>query len=192
MAKKIIPKTRVKRGIEPPPPRKFQPVVKHFNPNELIPYAANAKVHTPDQISRIARQISQFGFTQPILVDKNMVIIAGHCRRAAALDLELKTVPVIIHETISEEDAKAIRIADNKLAEAPWNKDMLVAELASLKEDDYDLLLTGFNVEEVDCFLRITDEMDDDEDEEKPKKKGEPEAPKGKKEHECPRCGYEF
>lgn len=117
-------------------------------PSSLTPYAKNTKIHTVDQIDKIAGQIASFGFDQPIVVDSKHVIIKGHGRREAALRLGLEKVPVIV-STLDEYQAMASRIGDNKVAEALWDYDLLKFEFGTLSTHDIDLKLTGFNLEDI-------------------------------------------
>jgi DNA modification methylase len=130
-----------------------------YRPVEQVePYARNARTHSNSQIRKIARAIKRFGFTNPILVDENGVVVAGHARLLAALELGLKLVPTICISHLSEAEKRAYILADNRLAEdAGWDQNLLHIELdflASL-EVDFDLDLTGFSVCEVDQFLHL-------------------------------------
>lgn len=104
--------------------------------DRLVPYEKNAKVHTPEQVSKIAESIRQFNWTQPIVVDRNGVIINGHGRRQAALSLGLTKVPVWVRDDLNEDEVKAARLADNRVAIGDYDMDLLQEELANL---DYDL-----------------------------------------------------
>lgn len=116
--------------------------VEQWAISKLLPYATNAKVHPESQIDKIAASINRFGFVSPILVDAKGVVVAGHGRLAAAAKLKLKKVPVIKLGHLTEDEAKALRIADNSIAESgtSWNADMLEAELAALKAVSFDAL----------------------------------------------------
>lgn len=120
----------------------FKMEVRWVNPRDLIPYANNAKVHSPDQIDQIASQIASFGFDQPIVVDARNVIIKGHGRREAAIKLNLAEVPVVV-STLDEYQAMAARIADNAVVSKEYNKDKLKFDLGTLKMSGLDLKLTG-------------------------------------------------
>lgn len=124
--------------------------IKWLNPNDLIPYARNSKLHSPEQIEKIAQQITAFGFDQPIVVDKKKVIIKGHGRREAALILKLKKVPVFV-SSMDENSAMAARIGDNKVAEAPWIHDMLRQDFTHLRDVGMGQM-TGYDPDE---FLSI-------------------------------------
>jgi ParB-like nuclease domain len=120
----------------------------------LLPYARNPRTHSPEQIAKIAASIVEFGWTQPILVDGDNGIIAGHGRLAAARKLELVEVPVIELDHLSPAQKRAYVIADNRLAlDAGWDDELLALELAELSEAGYDLLLTGFEDDELAKML---------------------------------------
>jgi len=117
---------------------------------KLIPYARNARTHNAAQISQIAASIVEFGFTNPILAGSDNIIVAGHGRLAAAQQLGLKQVPVVILDHLSPAQRKALIIADNKIAEnAGWDDELLRTELQELIDDDFDLDLTGFDPDEL-------------------------------------------
>lgn len=134
--------------------KQWKPKVEYRDPSTLIPYVKNAKIHTKEQINKVAGAISAFGFTQPIVVDKDGVIIAGHCRREASISLGLKEVPVVIAGHLDEHQVMAARIADNKVSEAPWDADMLKFDLGTLQLKDFKMDLTGFSMPEIDSFMK--------------------------------------
>jgi len=119
--------------------------------DELIPYANNPKEHPDEQVNKIASSIKNYGWDQPIVVDADGEIIKGHGRLQAAEKLGLDEVPVIWREDLSDAEAKAARIADNKTAESPWDDDLLAAELDVL--GDFDDIELGFDEGEVDDLL---------------------------------------
>jgi DNA modification methylase len=120
----------------------------------LIPYARNPRTHTETQIAKIAASIVEFGWTQPILVDGDNGIIAGHGRLAAARKLGLAEVPVIELSRLTPAQKRAYVIADNRLAlDAGWDEELLSLELAELSEAGYDLAMTGFSNEEIEELL---------------------------------------
>lgn len=113
--------------------------------DDLIPYAKNSRKHSAEQIDKIAASIKAFGFTNPILIKSDGEVIAGHCRLAAAQKLKLKEVPCIELEHLTDIEARAYVIADNKLAMfSEWDDEMLQLELTDLKESEFDLDLIGF------------------------------------------------
>ena len=134
---------------------------------ELIPYAKNARTHSENQVNQIAASITEFGFTNPILVDGAKGIIAGHGRLMAAKKLGLNQVPVVILDHLSEAQKRAYIIADNKLAEnAGWDEEILANELHDLKEENFDLDLIGFEDQELEKLFTNLYESDEKEEEE--------------------------
>ena len=152
--------------------------IVYISPGELIPYENNAKIHTPEQVKRIANSIREFGFQQPIVVDKDNVVIIGHGRLFAAKELMLDTVPVVRAENLTEDQVKALRLADNKLNESPYDFTRLEAELSELSIDGFDMEQFGFtepgsdDQESPDAFREYDEETETA--------------------HKCPRCGYEW
>lgn len=122
--------------------------------DELKPYDSNARTHSDEQVDQICASMEKFGWTNPILIDENNGIIAGHGRLMAARKLNLLKVPVITLTGLSDADRQAYILADNKLAEnAGWDLDLLAKELGELEALDFDLALTGFSQEEIDELL---------------------------------------
>ena len=116
----------------------------------LRPYERNARTHSPEQVAQIAASIQEFGFTNPLLVDGSDGILAGHGRLAAAKDMGLTEVPVIVLDHLSTEQRRAYILADNQLAlNAGWDTDMLSLELGELGELGFDLSLLGFDEEQL-------------------------------------------
>ena len=134
--------------------------------NSLIPYINNARTHSDKQIDLIAGSIKEFGFNNPILVDKENSVIAGHGRILAARKLNIKKVPVICLDHLTEAQKRAYILADNRMAlDAGWDEELLKLELGELNDIDFDLSLTGFNEDELVGFLQETTEGLTDEDE---------------------------
>lgn len=128
---------------------------------ELSAYENNARKHSDQQVSELAASIQEFGFTNPVLIDENNQLIAGHGRVAAALEVGLDEVPCIVLSGLSEDQRRAYVIADNKLAiNATWDFDMLAAELKAIDESDFDLELTGFSEDEFDALVGDEDMID--------------------------------
>jgi ParB-like chromosome segregation protein Spo0J len=124
--------------------------IEYRSLDDLVPYAKNPRTHSEEQISQIAASIQEFGFTNPILIDGNRRVIAGHGRLAAAKELGMETVPCIDLSHMTEGQKRAYIIADNKIAlNGGWNEDLLRVELTALKELGADLQLTGFDVTEL-------------------------------------------
>lgn len=139
---------------------------------DLIPYARNARTHSAEQVAQIAASIREFGWTNPILVDGDNGIIAGHGRLLAARKLGFNDVPVIELAGLSEAQKRAYVIADNKLAlNAGWDQDLLALEFGDLKGFGFDLALTGFGEDEILALTsRGTEGLTDPEEvPEKPK-----------------------
>ena len=114
--------------------------------DRVKPYPRNPRLNK-DAVEAVAASIQEFGFRQPIVVDANGVIIAGHTRRLAAMELKLATVPVVVAKDLTPVQVRAYRIADNATAErSEWEDDLLAAELAGLKSD-FDLALLGFEAD---------------------------------------------
>lgn len=127
---------------------------------KLIPYAKNARTHSDEQVAQIAGSIKEFGFNNPVLVDKNNSIIAGHGRVMAARKLGMDKVPVVILNHLTESQRKAYVLADNRIAlNSGWDSSMLSVELQDLK-DDIDLSLLGFDPDELDALLNPVDETE--------------------------------
>ena len=128
--------------------------IKQVKVEALIPYAKNSRTHDDAQVAQIAASIKEFGWTNPILVDGEQGIIAGHGRLMAARKLGMTEVPVIELKDLTSTQKKAYIIADNRLAlNAGWNNDMLTIELNELLEDKFSLELLGFNADELNALL---------------------------------------
>jgi len=132
---------------------------------QIIPYARNPR-RNESAVATVAASIKEFGWRQPIVVDEAMVILAGHTRLAAAQQLGLKTAPVHVAKGLTEAQARAFRIMDNRSGEnAEWADDLLGLELSDLLEADYDLALTGFTDEELNKLMSGLEEESDTEGE---------------------------
>ena len=135
--------------------------VQQIELEQLVPYARNARTHSESQVAQIAGSIAEFGFVNPVLVGGDNIIIAGHGRVMAAKKLGLKTVPTIKLDHLTENQRRALVIADNKIAEnAGWDEELLRLELQNLADEDFDLDLLGFDDVELDDLLTS---LDDDE-----------------------------
>ena len=159
--------------------------VERVETGKLVPYARNARTHSEAQVQQIAGSIREFGFTNPVLIDDENGIIAGHGRVLAAQLLGLADVPCIRLSHLNETQRRAYVLADNRIAlNSGWDDAMLAIELAELQIDGLDLTSLGFDVPEMDKLLSGSDNL--------------PEMPSEFKEfneeieteHECPRCGY--
>ena len=144
---------------------------------KLKPYKNNARTHSDEQIEKIAKSMKEFGFINPILVDGNLNVIAGHGRILGAKKLGMKEVPCLFIENLTEEQKRAYIIADNRLAEdAGWDKELLKIELEDLKNMNFDITLTGFELEDFDFSMDETEVIEDEFDETVPE---EPTSKKG-------------
>jgi DNA modification methylase len=133
--------------------------IEHLKLDELIPYAQNARTHSSEQVAQIAASMTEFGFTNPILIAEDNTIIAGHGRLMAAKLLNLATVPTIRLNHLDETQRRALVIADNKIAEnAGWDDDLLRQELHVLDDLDFDIDILGFNEDELSNIL-LTDDV---------------------------------
>jgi DNA modification methylase len=146
--------------------------IEQVSVSTLIPYARNSRTHSDEQVSQIAGSIREFGFTNPVLIDADGTIIAGHGRVMAAKKLGLETVPCIRLGHLTPSQVRAYVIADNKLAlNAGWDDQMLRSELESLQDDGFNMDLTGFSDEELAELLEpevVEGETDPDQTPEVP------------------------
>jgi len=157
-------------ATESGPPRNHdqggdQLVITYREPASLTPDPGNARTHDRRQVAQIARSITEFGFSNPILIDAAGLIIAGHGRLLAAKSLGLAEVPTIILPGLTDIQKRALRLADNKIAlNAGWDFDLLKVELQQLSVGDleFDLTLTGFSTGEIDVIRAESDDPDDD------------------------------
>ena len=132
--------------------------IEHWPLARLQPYARNAKQHGADQVAKLAASMAEFGWTVPCLVAEDGELIAGHGRVLAAAQLGLTEAPVIVLGHLTEAQRRAYRIADNRLAESPWDEAALSAELNELLAEDFDLSLVGFSDGELDKLLAFEPE----------------------------------
>ena len=142
--------------------------IEHIPVDQLVPYARNARTHSDEQVAQIAGSIAEFGFVNPILIGEDNVIIAGHGRLLAARKMGMTEAPVIRLGHLSEIQRRALVISDNKIAEnSGWDEDLLRLELEDLRAENFDLDITGFDLDEIDRLLQGTEtavgNIDDDE-----------------------------
>jgi ParB-like chromosome segregation protein Spo0J len=121
--------------------------------DKVIPFDKNAKKHPPEQVEKLAKAIKKFGWTQPIVVDVDGVIIAGHGRRLAAQKLKMKKVPVICRRDLDKDAADALRLADNRVASTEYDSKLIQAEIARLFENDFEIDAIGFDSPELDFLM---------------------------------------
>ena len=125
---------------------------------DIIPYAANAKKHDMRQINNVAESIKQYGFVQPIVMDRDGVIVIGHCRAMAAKKLGMEEVPCVCVDDLTPEQVNALRIVDNKSNESDWDYELLADELAELDLSDFDFDF-GMNLDEDDTETKEREEI---------------------------------
>jgi ParB-like chromosome segregation protein Spo0J len=158
--------------------------IKYLPIDALVPYERNPRTHSEEQIAQIAASIREFGFTNPILIDSKRGIIAGHGRFAAAKELGLETVPCIDLRHLTDDQRRALVIADNKIAlNGGWNEDLLRLELTDLKELGANLELTGFDAMELADIMLGKDVEFKEYDES---------AADDVQLATCPKCGHTF
>jgi ParB-like chromosome segregation protein Spo0J len=140
--------------------------IEYVPATDLVPYENNSRTHSQPQVDQIKRSMTEFGFTNPILVDERNGIIAGHGRLQAAQELGIKLVPTIALKGLTEAQRKAYVIADNQLAlNAGWDLDLLNMEMSWLLDFDFDLTLTGFDsLPEIESVIDYSI-LDEDESE---------------------------
>ena len=126
--------------------------------SEVIPYINNPRDNEA-AVEKVAASIAEFGFNVPLVLDKDNVIITGHTRHKAAKKLGLEKIPCIYAEGLTKAQIKAYRIADNKVSEfAKWDNDLLALEMEQLKELDFDMELTGFDIDDIESLLSVEEE----------------------------------
>ena len=144
--------------------KKFTHELQQVEISKLVPYANNSRTHSKEQIKKIQSSLREFGFVNPILIDRKYNIIAGHGRLLAAKEDGLETVPCVFVDHLTEAQKKAYIIADNRLAEdAGWDKDLLAIELESLQELDFDIDLLGFDAAELNTLLNSAEDVKEDD-----------------------------
>lgn len=159
--------------------------IQYVSVDSLIPYVNNARTHSPEQVAQICSSIKEFGFTNPVLIDGENGLIAGHGRVMAARKLGLKDVPCIQLAHLSAAQKRAYILADNQLAlNSSWDADMLALELGSLAEEGFDMALIGFSDDE------LADLMKPDTSFGEMPQPGS--ASPAKNTQHCPKCGCEF
>ncbi len=126
------------------------------NIDKIVPYAKNAKKHDKKQIANVAESIRQYGFVQPVVIDRDDVIVIGHCRTLAAKKLGIKEVPCVCVDDLTPEQVAALRLVDNKSAESEFDMELLAEELGGLDLSDFDFdwgLQERFTDEELESLM---------------------------------------
>lgn len=140
---------------------KTHPVIVSRKVEDLIPYARNSRTHSDAQVAQIAASVREFGWTNPVLVDGENGIIAGHGRVLAARKLGMAEVPCIELAGLSDTQRRAYIIADNKLAlNAGWDDELLAVELGELNAAEFDMALIGFDAGELSAAMGLDEELD--------------------------------
>ena len=130
---------------------------------ELIPYINNPR-NNENAVDKVASSIAEFGFKNPIFIDKNNVVVNGHTSLLASKKLGLKEVPCIVIDDLTDTQIKAFRIADNKTSEyAEWDEELLKIELEQLEEMNFDLECTGFDMDDIEQMLNLGFDYSEDE-----------------------------
>jgi ParB-like chromosome segregation protein Spo0J len=158
--------------------------IKNVATNTVIPYARNPR-QNQGAVAKVAASIKEFGWQQPIVVDSEMVIIAGHTRLSAAQSLDLTEVPVFIANDLTPLQVKAYRIADNRVSEeSEWDEELLTLELKDLMSSDFNISITGFDQDDLESLnqsLQLSPPEEFNSFDENLKT-----------EHECPKCKYRW
>lgn len=133
---------------------------------KLVPYVNNARTHSPEQVNKLRASLREFGFINPVIIDRDFGVIAGHGRILAAKEENIKEVPCVFADHLTEAQKKAYIIADNRMAmDAGWDEELLRVEIEVLQAEAFDLSLTGFDEKELsDLFKDDSDVEDDDFD----------------------------
>lgn len=151
----------------------------------LVPYARNSRTHSPEQVDQIAAAMLEWGWTNPVLVDEQDMIIAGHGRILAAHKLGITDAPLMVARGWTDAQKHAYVIADNKLAlNAGWDTGRLLSEVKSLEHMKFDLSLTGFSLAEINSFVAVPEFV--------PAKEDSIDRLDKKTSVKCPSCGHEF
>jgi ParB-like chromosome segregation protein Spo0J len=176
--------------------------IQDIDPKKLKPYSLNAKKHPPEQIEKIIRSINLSGFDQPIVVNKegkDLVLIKGHGRLLASLQMGLKEVPTVVLE-LPKLVADQARLMDNKSAESDYDVEVLVKELSKFNTEQ--IIDTGFSADDLQGMIMqlensidfgsIDDSEDDRNDEENNGSTKEIDVDSFEFEHTCPKCGFQY
>ncbi len=132
--------------------------------DKLIPYANNARTHSPEQINKLRSSIREFGFINPIIIDRDYGVIAGHGRILAAREEGIKELPCVFADHLTDAQKKAYILADNRMAlDAGWDEELLKVEIESLSEMAFDLSFTGFDADELSMLFDGDNEIKDDD-----------------------------
>jgi ParB family chromosome partitioning protein len=161
-------------------------IIEQIPTAALVPYARNSRTHSDEQIGQLCGSIREFGFCNPVLIDGEGTIIAGHGRVMAATRMKLETVPCLRLTHLTDAQKRAYVIADNRLAlNSGWDTEMLANELSDLHADDFDMGLLGFDADELSALLGISPDF-------QPGTEDEQGRLDEKAKTTCPECGHQF
>ena len=131
---------------------------------KLVPYVNNARTHSPEQINKLRSSLREFGFINPVIIDRDYGVIAGHGRILAAKEEGIKDIPCVFADHLTEAQTKAYIIADNRMAmDAGWDEELLRVEIEALQAEAFDLSLTGFDEKELADLFQEDSEVEDDD-----------------------------
>ena len=148
--------------------------------DKLVPYVNNARTHSKEQITKLRSSLREFGFVNPVIIDRDFNVIAGHGRLMAAKEEHIAEVPCVFVDYLTEAQKKAYILADNRYAmDAGWDEDMLRVEIEALQGMDFDLGLTGFDEKELADLFATDDEPEEDDFDEDTALQAEPFVKKG-------------
>lgn len=142
----------------------FTQKIELWDIDKIIPYPGNAKIHPPEQIKKLAQSITKFNWTSLIQVDYEGVVIAGHGRRLAAIEMGLKKVPVIVRRDLTKAEADALRLADNRISSTDYDQEAIQSELQRLSAEldgTFELTDLGFDLKEIDFVMSDLGEIND-------------------------------
>ena len=158
--------------------------------DRLIPYVNNARTHSAEQVNKLRASLREFGFVNPVIVDRDLNVIAGHGRILAAKEEKIPEVPGVYVDYLTEAQKKAYILADNRMAmDAGWDEELLKIEMEELQAADFDMGLTGFREDEIADLFAVKEDPDDTGSN---KEFDEGEFGDEKFKHECPRCGFRY
>jgi ParB-like chromosome segregation protein Spo0J len=162
--------------------------IEQIKTEKLIPYARNSRLHSQEQIAQISASIREFGFNNPVLIDKDHGIIAGHGRVLAAQKLGLDEIPCLRLSHLTDIQKRAYIIADNRLAETGggWDTELLALEIEDLRLEDFDIDLTGFDADALEALMDQPEFSPGTEDDQGKLDQLEP------KWTTCPHCGKQY
>jgi ParB-like chromosome segregation protein Spo0J len=164
--------------------------IENISTADLIPYARNSRTHSDEQVAQIMASIREFGFCNPVLIDGEGTIIAGHGRVMAATRMKLETVPCLRLTHLTDAQRRAYVIADNRIAlNSGWDSELLANELSDLHADEFDMAVLGFDADELAKLLEMEDNTQDEEPDSSSK---EIDPDDFEMQCKCPRCQFEF